>query len=457
MQLSNQQIARTARFRHTWAMHTVPVWHLRVMSGPVKVISLTCILLFLVGCSLDERALEGFTLQEMLPQSERSNRRQPDTMLSTAAPHNRLLIQGVDGNIYTTDPTGANRQAVTDDASRGCSYQQPTWSPSGEQIAFSRVDTDGDEVTSAIVVSRYDGAIISELEVPFAPFYIYWNPQGDRLVYLSNWIASQTGAMALRMVDLTGDTATVTTVAEGQPFYLAWSPDGEQLLTHVGNAQTAIRSLDGAEQQLSTASTGFPAPQWGSDGESLIFAVQRENTQQLIITDISGEPVQDITTFSGNIAFAQSPTTSQLAYVVTERSDGFPTFGALYAVDAESLRTVEVSSDPVIAFFWSPDGARLAYISFETVGESFWLRWNMWDGESTVAYERFLPSRTFLQRYLVFFDQYARSMTVWSPDSSAFVYSGIDPSGRNGIWVQKVDDQSPRRVASGVFAAWSPR
>ncbi|MGL4651425.1 MAG: hypothetical protein ACRC1H_18615, partial [Caldilineaceae bacterium] len=70
---------------------------------------------------------------------------------------------------------------------------------------------------------------------------------------------------------------------------------------------------------------------------------------------------------------------------------------------------------------------------------------------------RFLPTRTFLERYIVFSDQYAQSMRLWSPDSRAFVYPGTDETGRRGIWVQEVDAEAPRWVAGGVMASWSPR
>jgi len=69
-----------------------------------------------------------------------------------------------------------------------------------------------------------------------------------------------------------------------------------------------------------------------------------------------------------------------------------------------------------------------------------------------------MPSRTFLTNYISFFDQYAQSMTLWSPDSSAFTYPGINAKGQRGIWVQKLgEDEDAKLVHDGIYVAWSPR
>ena len=55
----------------------------------------------------------------------------------------------------------------------------------------------------------------------------------------------------------------------------------------------------------------------------------------------------------------------------------------------------------------------------------------VWDGEDTVVFPSFLPSRVWLVQYLPFWDQYSRSLTLWSPAGDAFTYlSGV--SARNG-------------------------
>ena len=48
-------------------------------------------------------------------------------------------------------------------------------------------------------------------------------------------------------------------------------------------------------------------------------------------------------------------------------------------------------------------------------------------------------------------------MSVWSPQSDAFVYAGSGVNGDTGIWAQRLDAGEPELIATGVYAAWSPR
>lgn len=369
---------------------------------------------------------------------------------------NRILIIDIDGNIYTLDPDGSRRQAITSSASRTLVYQQPTWAPDTNSIAWTQVNSDGDGVQSSLVVGEPNGGVLSNIDLPFAPFYIYWSPDSQRLAYLSNWLSQSTPSMALRLVELSGSEPKASTIAEGQPFYFSWSPDGQELIGHVGNEFVSVYSLEGDEDPLSDASTGFPSPQWTADG-SLIFAIDDQTGQgHLVMSDREAETLTELTTYAGSISFGLNAAQDRLAYAVSDEAGASATIGSLYLTDLETLSTSELSFQPVLAFFWSPDGKKLAYLQFEIDGGQTSLRWKVWQEGETVEYDTFIPSQVFMRRYLAFFDQYAQSMSLWAPDSSAFVYAGSDGSGRRGIFVQKLGEESPKRISSGYFAAWSP-
>jgi len=56
----------------------------------------------------------------------------------------------------------------------------------------------------------------------------------------------------------------------------------------------------------------------------------------------------------------------------------------------------------------------------------------------------------------VLFEQYAQSVSLWSPDSSAFAYPPSE-DGQEGIWIQAArPDRAPVPVAEGDFVGWSP-
>ena len=56
-----------------------------------------------------------------------------------------------------------------------------------------------------------------------------------------------------------------------------------------------------------------------------------------------------------------------------------------------------------------------------------------------------------------FFDQFAQSVTPWSPDSDRFVYPGIGIDDARGIFVQVAEPGvAPELIADGILAFWSP-
>ena len=368
---------------------------------------------------------------------------------------NRLVIIGEDGNLYTMDPNGGNRTRLTTDQA-GFDYLQPTWSPDGSLLAWAETGRADGSARNFFVTGSAAGEEQTRLEVPFAPFYMYWEPSGDRIAYLSNWLSNNRPSMALRLVELGEEGNSAQTLAEGSPFYFSWSPDGESMLAHIENERLVLQSTSGEQQPLLDSSVGFPAPQWSTSGEAFFFAVEADEARLLVSSSLDGSSVENITRFDGRITFSLNSMDDRLAYVVTEPTVNAPTFGPLYVIDLALRGTQQISDEPALAFFWSPDGEKLAFLTAERGPQGLAFRWNVWDGTQTLHYSLGRPSNTFYNQYLTFFDQYAQSMTIWSPDSRAFVFAGeIDDIG--GIWVQTLDRDEPVLVAGGRFAAWSPR
>jgi hypothetical protein len=103
----------------------------------------------------------------------------------------------------------------------------------------------------------------------------------------------------------------------------------------------------------------------------------------------------------------------------------------LSVIDVRTGDTVEITDHAIASFFWSPDGSRLLFLDAVPDAEQFWYRWGVWDGTSSFLTPRFVPSELIAVDYLQYFEQYAQSMSLWSPDSTAFAYPG-DERGRRG-------------------------
>ena len=106
-----------------------------------------------------------------------------------------IVYVGVDDNIYTIDQYGENKQAVTSDAQSDADgggesliYQQPTWSPDSNRVAFIRTTRKGNrDQMAALFTAHPDGGGLVETyssENQF-PFYLYWSPDGQLLSFLT--------------------------------------------------------------------------------------------------------------------------------------------------------------------------------------------------------------------------------------------------------------------------------
>jgi TolB protein len=386
---------------------------------------------------------------------------------AAAASPGRIVVLADDGNILTLRGDGSDLRVLTEDASADRVYRQPTWSPSGERVAWAEIVQGGTRLTAALRTARVDGGDATSADAGgYPPFYIYWGPEGKHLTYLSNW----TRGLALRLVDVAVGGSQAATLGLGQPLYFDWAPGERHLLTHSGGERLALLSLDGTETRLPGTSGLFGAPQWSADGERLLYAVQDGGAQHLILAGTDGLRQRDVLPFDGQLSFSLSPDGRKIAYSITTRPVAAASFGPLSVMDLETGESTRVSTDPALGFFWSPDSRSLIYLLPADIGpqaprvsllgtenDELWLRWHLWNGANSRELARFAPSATYLIDYLRFFDQYARSMTPWSPDSRAFVYAGTAEDGRTGIWVQPIiDDTLPVRISDGTYAAWSP-
>jgi TolB protein len=126
--------------------------------------------------------------------------------------------------------------------------------------------------------------------------------------------------------------------------------------------------------------------------------------------------------------------------------------GSVVVVDVATQEVVTATERLSFGFFWSPDGRSLLVL--EPTDDLSALRVLVWSDAGATELGRIAPHPAFLRDVLQFFDQYAQSLRLWSPDSSAVAVPGA-VDGEGGVWVFPVDGSDPVRVADGSWAAWS--
>lgn len=369
------------------------------------------------------------------------------TSTSPEATRGGLAVVDGDGNVAVVSPDGSKVTQATDDATAADPYFQPVWSRDGSMIAYSRLTGN-----PTLFVTFADGSSTAEIATESSSFYYSWSADNE-LGFLRN----TTIGLTLDLTSLEGSRLSQPrSIAAGAPLYFSWEPEGSRLVTHISLDRLELSDL-AESSDLGVVPGSFQAPQWTKRG---IVAVERfSGSPRLVLVSPDGavEPVAEL---PGPAVFSATPDGGEVAVQSVTEPGGalsalyqaLPTIppNRLVVVSPDDGVVTPVSKDLVGAFFWSPDGTRLLVLDVVSGSEA---RWSVWDGDALAETVRFQPPASFVSTFLPFFDQYAQSMALWSPDSSAFAFPGsID--GEDGIWVQQLGG-ARKLVSAGSWVAWS--
>ncbi len=360
-----------------------------------------------------------------------------------------LVIIDEAGNIATVNPEDGDTTAITDDGGGRVTYFQPTWSPDGSHLGVTRSGADGFSIE---IIDVATGEQTSTATASNA-FYSYWSPDGSQLAYLSSATPADLGLDVIAL----DNAETPNRLGLGQPLYFSWSPDSSQVAAHLGTDRLEILGDETDAPEL-PAPGEFLSPQWTERG--ILHVGISAGRQQLMFTEPSGDTAS-IASLSGGAVFTATADGERIAILPTGGDDIGSTVAALQApllpagrlliVDAEDGESVEVETELAVTFLWDPTGTRLLILEFSENGT---FRWKVWEDGETTVFPDFVPEPGLLRDLVPFFDQYAQSMTLWSPDGSAFAFPGAF-DGVEGIWIQEITAADPRRIAGGSWVAWS--
>ena len=395
----------------------------------------------------------------------------PEGLRVPQSPLSRLLepksgtiaFLAADGNIYTTDQGGTSQTQITTDAFvEGESYRfynMPTWSPDNQSLAFASFAGDSSDAPSdvALLTANPDGSnLVTAYSSPNFVIFYYWSPDGKRVGFISE---TPTNSLVFQVVPREGGDATL--VDAGSPYYWTWAPDSSAVMAHAGTVGSAALShvsllkLDPqvAEYGLDLQPGQFKAPAFSPDGSQVLVAAEvTSNTSALLLTDAFGDNALTLAEYTGHIAFVWSPDGKRVAYLTTTGTSVVEP-GQLTVVDpAGQQQPVTLEGAQVYAFFWSPDNKKLAYF-VETPAEeveaadvtassllvspdNFVLSLRVMDVNSGKTHA--VADFVGTERFLQilpYFDQYDQAMTIWSPDSKNMLLSAYRGDGAPGIWV----------------------
>jgi Tol biopolymer transport system component len=392
-----------------------------------------------------------------------------------------IAFTGTDGNIYVIDAAWGKTVRLTGNSSptgeQRTEYHYPSWSFDGRKLAFVGYTArdDGGVQTTLHVSDTSDNRVKTIMKsMSVSPFYIYWSPDSNRISYLS----LAPGAEGLIMQVIPASGGSPVSVDAGQPIYWSWAIDSQSILTHTGGStqeqpdDAAIKLFDlsatgGGDITLNYFPAFFQAPEHSPDGEQLLIAAEMYRQQStLVLASRDGEPQQLIVDWSGPLSFSWAPGGEKIAYITGEVSPIGGLIGTLNILAMDGIAReapVRLPSSRVFAYFWSPDGTKIALfepaiLSAPDERQILVLNVSVLNVESgRLNYLLSIrPTRAFLGQVIPFYDQYQRSHTIWSPDSSHIVVNGVTEDNRPGIFAVDADGEGkPQLLAYGISPFWS--
>ncbi len=398
-----------------------------------------------------------------------------------------LAIIGADGNVSVYDANGKNPIRVTTDAQAGQRvYQWPTWATDG-RLAFFGASADPVDlyslrmfVTDPSAPNLSVTSAYSSADETFT--YAYWSPGdcaaqsaatsaagGCRELALLFTPADQSG-LSVRLIRDEGDRFSNRIIGQSSPFYYSFAPDGTKMLWFQNGSQLEVYDVaaDKVINNLSDTPGKFQAPMWSPIDDRLLFGTTSADPAQTDLVIAQGTDRRVLLRgLDGPISFAWSPDAALIASVAG--------YDKVQITDVKTGKSVASGTQGnVIAHFWSPQSDRVAYlvVNRDTAGSQARLRanghtpaeqatggltWYVLDVKTgnDAPIVTFAPTRDMV--YLLnFFDQFARSHSLWSPDGRYLTYGAVDLLGKQNVMI--VDTQqisNPIKVGAGSVGIWS--
>lgn len=372
----------------------------------------------------------------------------------------RLLLVGTDSmQTLAIDESEAVPQPTVD---VGAIYRYPALAPNGQSLAYVTQENGGFVVYRLDLASGERQALHrSQNELPS---YLVWSPDGAQLAILSTrpdsslalYLAPADGAREARLISTPrGNT------------YFSWKADSSGLVLHSlrhPRQRGRVATYQNGDIVPTTVINDpglFQAPAWNLDSSAFYYVAQAGSAgrlspervdSELTRVDPQGGQATVLAREPGAaILFMRAPGSEQIAYTTLGRQG----FGPLKLVEAnsEAAQLLSRPDEQVGAFFWSPDGSQLAYLTLpDDQAANAPLRLELRIVDTAAGTIRnigsFIPSRSFAG-FITYFDAFALSFSPWSPDGNYLSYGAQD-----GVYIVDVAAGLARRGGDGMLGLW---
>lgn len=195
-------------------------------------------------------------------------------------------------SIHVLDADGGNLRRLTN--TPGVWDNEPTWSPDGTEIAFTRIyPSQGERVE--LWVMNADGS--DQRWIGVEGIAARWSPDGDRFVYASS-LRSPSDIYTCNVDGTDIQQVTATAASESAP---VWSPDGS-LIAFVsdgdGDHEVHVMDADGTNvRQLTDNNADDYTPRWSPEGSLIAFDsdLSSDGHWEVYVIDVDGSNLRRVT------------------------------------------------------------------------------------------------------------------------------------------------------------------
>jgi TolB protein len=380
--------------------------------------------------------------------------------------------------VFTMLPNGTDRDRITSSVPSGGvlaqpslqeapSFTWPTWSPDGTQLVVSHYADLGRRRVAALTLIEPPSSEETYLQitrrgqvdrVAEGTFHFpLWSPDGAQLALIAPNDSST--ALLLTVGDVVArEAGRAVGVAVGGPIYLTWSPDSTLMAIHHRD-RLLFKDDQGELFDTARSSIRYRVPAVSSDSASIAYVADLGDGERLIARTISTGEERELVPVRTEAAFAFSPADPEVLAVVVRAEEASAAYAGISLVNAARGGESALYEETVYAFWWSPDGTKIALVS--TSPDSFtWVIVDIATSEATTL-AHFIPTPEFTT-YMQFFDQFGLAQDIWSADSTAITFAGHmasdgESAPDDAAWVLDVTgEQEATSLAQASLAFFVP-
>ncbi len=198
--------------------------------------------------------------------------------------------------VFVMNADGTGRRQLT---SIGLSVSHPSWSPNGEQIAFSAKTEEDFE----IFVTNVDGSGLRQMsDNDFDEKYPVWSPDGSRIA-LYDVVNDNYG---ISVMDADGGNRRVLLNTPDWDLFPQWSPDGSKIVFFANHGiplnhrNVYVMDADGSNViQLTDTKAVDEDGTWSPDGKEIAFQSSRDGNYEIYVMNADGSNQRRLTRHEG--------------------------------------------------------------------------------------------------------------------------------------------------------------